>query len=47
MVYTIQLDLVIDDDEIYSDETIKDIIEEGMNCISATARDIKVIDIND
>lgn len=47
MVYTIQMDLYIDDDEIYLDDEIKEAIEEGMSVISATVDHIKVVEIND
>ena len=38
MVYTVQMDLYIDDDEIY---------EESMNVASASVDHIKVIEVND
>lgn len=47
MVYTVQMDLYIDDDEIYPDEDIKNFIKESMNAVSASVDDIKVIEIND
>ena len=47
MVYTVQMDLYIDDDEIYSDEDISNIIEESMSVASASVDHIKVIEIND
>ena len=47
MVYTIQMDLYIDDDEIYSDDEIKEAIEEGMSVTSATVDHIKVVEVND
>ena len=47
MVYTVQMDLYIDDDEIYSDEDISNIIEESMSVVSASVDHIKVIEIND
>ena len=47
MVYTVQMDLYIDDDEIYSDEDISNIIEEGMSVASASVDHIKVIEVND
>ena len=47
MVYTVQMDLYIDDDKIYSDEVIKEIIEEGMSVVSASVDHIRVIDVND
>lgn len=47
MVYTVQMDLYIDDDEIYSDEEMKEVVEEGMESVSATAKNIRVVDISD
>ena len=47
MVYTVQMDLYIDDDEIYSDEDISNIIEESMSVISTSVDHIRVIEIND
>ena len=47
MVYTIQMDLYIDDDEIYSDEVIKEVIEESMSVSSASVDHIRVIEVND
>ena len=47
MVYTVQMDLYIDDDEIYSDEDISNIIEESMSVASASVDHIKVIEVND
>ena len=47
MVYTVQMDLYIDDDEIYSDEDISNIIEECMSVASASVDHIRVIDVND
>ena len=47
MVYTVQMDLYIDDDEIYSDEDISNIIEEGMSVASASVDHIRVIEVND
>ena len=47
MVYTVQMDLYIDDDEIYSDEVIKEVIEEGMSVASANVDHIRVIEVND
>ena len=47
MVYTVQMDLYIDDDEIYPDEDIKNFIKESMNAVSASVDDIKVIEVND
>lgn len=46
MVYTVQIDLYIDDDEIYSDEDISNIIEECM-CVASSVDHIKVIEVND
>ena len=47
MVYTVQMDLYIDDDEIYSDEDISNIIEESMSIASASVDHIRVIEVND
>lgn len=47
MVYTVQMDLYIDDDELYPDEDIKNFIKENMNVVSASVDDIKVIEVND
>lgn len=47
MVYTVQMDLYIDDDEIYSDEDIKEVIEECMGVTSASVDHIRVIEVND
>lgn len=47
MIYTVQMDVCIDDNEIYSDETIKEIVEEGMRVVSAYVDNIKVLEIND
>ena len=47
MVYTVQMDLYIDDDEIYSDEDISNIIEESMSVASVSVDHIKVIAVND
>ena len=47
MVYTVQMDLYIDDDEIYSDEELSNIIEECMNVASASVDHIRVIEVND
>ena len=47
MVYTVQMDLYIDDDEIYSDEDISNIIEESMSVASASVDHIRVIEVND
>lgn len=47
MVYIVQMDLYIDDDEIYSDEAIKEVIEEGMSVTSASVDHIRVIEVND
>ena len=47
MVYTVQMDLYIDDDEIYSDEDISNIIEENMSVASASVDHIRVIEVND
>ena len=47
MVYTVQMDLYIDDDEIYSDEVIKEVIEEGMSVASTSVDHIRVIEVND
>ena len=47
MVYTVQMDLYIDDDEIYSDKDISNIIEESMSVASASVDHIKVIEVND
>ena len=47
MVYTVQMDLYVDDDEIYSDEVIKEVIEEGMSVSSASVDHIRVIEVND
>lgn len=47
MIYTVQMDVCIDDDEVYSDESIKEIVEEGMGVISACVDNIKVLDVND
>ena len=47
MVYTVQMDLYIDDDEIYSDEDISNIIEESMSVASASVDHIKIIEVND
>lgn len=41
MIYTVQMDVCIDDDEVYSDESIKEIVEEGMGVISACVDNIK------
>ena len=46
MVYTVQMDLYIDDDEIYSDEDISNIIEESMSVASVSVDHIKVIEVN-
>ena len=46
-VYTVQMDLYIDDDEIYSDEDISNIIEESMSVASVSVDHIKVIEVND
>lgn len=47
MVYTVQMDLCIDDDEIYDDEVIEELVKEGMDAISASANNIRVIEVND
>ena len=47
MVYTVQMDLYIHDDELYPDEDIKNFIKENMNAVSASVDDIKVIEVND
>ena len=47
MVYTVQMDLYIDDDEIYPDEDIRNIIEESMSVASANVDHIRVIEVND
>ena len=47
MVYTVQMDLYIDDDEVYPDEDISNIIEEYMCVASASVDHIKVIEVND
>lgn len=47
MVYTIQMDLYIDDDEIYSDEDISNVIEESISVTSASVDNIRVIEVND
>lgn len=47
MVYTIQMDLYIDDDEIYSDEDIRNTIEEIMSVASVSVDHIKIIEVND
>lgn len=41
------MDLYIDDDEIYSDEVIKEVIEESMSVSSASVDHIRVIEVND
>ena len=47
MVYTVQIDLYIDDDEIYSDENISNIIEKNMSIVSTSVDHIRVIEVND
>ena len=47
MAYTVQMDSYIDDDEIYSDKDISNIIEESMSVASASVDNIKVIEDND
>lgn len=47
MVYTVQMDLYIDDDEIYSDEVMKTVVEEGMESVSATANNIRIVEVSD
>ena len=47
MVDTVQMDLYIDDDEMYSEEDISNIIEESMSVVSASVNHIKVIEVND
>lgn len=47
MIYTVQMDVCIDDNEIYSDEVIKEIVEEGMGVVSAYVDNIKVLEVND
>ena len=47
MVYTVQMDLYIHDDELYPDEDIKNFIKENMNAVSASVDHIKVIEVND
>ena len=47
MVYTVQMDLYIDDDEIYSGEELSNIIEECMSVASASVDHIRVIEVND
>ena len=47
MVYTVQMDLYIDDDEIYPDEDISNIIEGCKSVASASVDHIKVVEVND
>ena len=45
MVYTIQMDLHIDDNERYPDDEIKKAVEEAMFMISATVDNIKIVEV--
>lgn len=47
MTYTVQLDFFIDDDEIRTDEEVKDVVKEIFDYSNCYASDIKVIDVND
>lgn len=47
MTYTVQLDFFIDDDEIRTDEEVKDVVKEIFDYSNCYVSDIKVIDVND
>lgn len=47
MIYTVQLDLFINSDEIYSEEEIKECIEHQLNLTAIETKNIKLIEIND
>jgi hypothetical protein len=47
MIYTVQLDFFIDDDNIMSEKEVQDVIEEIFNHTSMWASNIRVVEIND
>lgn len=47
MTYTVQLDFVINDDEILSDDAITDTLKFVLEESNCQVRNIKVLDVND
>lgn len=47
MVYTVSFNIHLDNDEIYDDDLIEEVIKECMENAGANISDFKVLDIND
>ena len=47
MKYTVQLDFFIDEDEVRTDEEVKEVVREIFDYSNCSASNIKVIDVND
>ena len=46
-VYTVSFNIHLDDDEIYDDDLIEEVVKECMENTGANISDFKVLDIND
>lgn len=47
MIYTINFDLFIDDDNIYSENDLRDFLRERISGSAIGVKHVKLIDIND
>ena len=47
MIYTIQLDLDIDEEGIMEDSTVVRVIKDMMDSSAITIRNVNVVDVND
>lgn len=47
MVYTVSFNIHLDDEEIYDDDLIEEVVKECMENTGANISDFKVLDIND
>jgi hypothetical protein len=47
MTYTVKLDLYIDEEDISSDEEVKDFIKESMSSSAIDVSNISILEVND
>lgn len=47
MIYTVMFDLEIEDDEIYSEEQVREYIKAGLNDSITTVKNVKLMEVND
>ena len=47
MVYTVEFDLDIDDENIANEEELKDVVEEVFKSINSSISNFKLIEVND